>query len=183
MRQAVVFILFVPCIAWTHWSERSSIGFQSFGYAGQINLFFSYSSENQKWQHDLGLGVSSPNSKSEIYQLNYKFKRPTSLRKKIYDLSIVPFYWGILFSYTGKKNFFIFSPARYDEPTYYENSALRWNLVFGMSIIKKRKNKKIEYYFEAVFQDYLLIHMLNNPKSLRPQDTMSLGFGVKTYLF
>lgn len=181
MYKAIVFSFLLSVNVFANWEENSAIGLQAYGYAGEVNTFYSYQSDNQRWQQEVGIGVTKPTSSEEIYQLNYKFKRLSAWKKKYNFADVNFFYWGILFSYTGKKDFFIFSPSRYDEPTYYENVAFRWNPLMGMNFFYSKS--KVEIFVELSFQDYFLVHMLNNPKTLRPIDAMSIGFGFKKYFW
>lgn len=163
-------------------------------FAGNMGLLsigtgWDYGKRNQ-WETDILFGFL-PKYESKRAKVTFTLKQnyiPWSLSIKNGPWSIEPLACGLYFNTVFGDEFWVNEPERYPKGYYGFSSKIRIHAFLGQRItcvIPPRlriRAREITWFYELSTSDLYLISAIGN-KHLKPQDYLSLSFGVKLQLF
>jgi hypothetical protein len=134
-----------------------SLSLEHAGFFGKYALGGIYEF-NASHAAELSLGFFTADGGGWNYQSNLAYRNSlwrVPWKEKIW----VPLQVGVftIYSLDGRR-FFLQSPSKYPDAAYYDQTALRWGLEFGTSLIFRENRYALSYHFRILDNGFVAIY-------------------------
>ncbi len=157
------------------------------GGIGLVSAGVGYSNKNKKLEADIMYGhVPAGSTGVGIHSATVKLQWIPLRTLQAGNFFLKPLVTGVLVNHSFGDQYFGFKPENYPY-NYYKfptafNAALLLGSQAGILFPGGKTFKGLSLYYELLSFDRELVSLVNNTNSIKLEDILTLGFGVKMYL-